>query len=458
MPTRISVPLVAPVLLVAAVGVAGYSVVRYHPAIVVTYLLAAVALALHLWSGPRPTGRRDWAPGLSAGLAVTGVLTWLVPGFTYLAADRAAMVRGLLAGACVTSAAVLVIGRRRAGDVALAIAVTGYLAASAVLIRGDPAPPIDVWYTLQGAADALADGRNIYDQVWLGPPGVMAAFTYLPWTAVLLAPGRWLAGDVRYALVAVTVVAALTVRYLPGRRSAEASDPLTGTTRGAAAGAAALLMLLPGTATQVEQAWTEPLLLAGLAGAAWALSRGRMTTAIVLLALGMACKQHMALLLPILAAWPRYGLRRAALTATGTVVLLVPWLLADARAFLDDTVFLLVRFPPMRFADSLYLLVVNQWSWLPPFWLTGAVVLATIGAVSWRVRRDDPDVAVWLRWAALVLLVANLVNKQAFYNQYWLVAAVVVTSWAVDSATTATTSVRSVSEPGSGGEAAVQAG
>ena len=41
--------------------------------------------------------------------------------------------------------------------------------------------------------------------------------------------------------------------------------------------------------------------------------------------------------------------------------------------------------------------------------------------VSWRVRRDDPDVAVWLRWAALVLLVANLVNKQAFYNQYWLV-------------------------------------
>ena len=29
-----------------------------------------------------------------------------------------------------------------------------------------------------------------------------------------------------------------------------------------------------------------------------------------------------------------------------------------------------------------------------------------------------------------VLLVANLVNKQAFYNQFWLVGALVLASWA----------------------------
>ena len=299
MPTRISVPLVAPVLLVAAVGVAGYSVVRYHPAIVVTYLLAAVALALHLWSGPRPTGRRDWAPGLSAGLVVTGVLTWLVPGFTYLAADRAAMVRGLLAGACVTSAAVLVIGRRRAGDVALAIAVTGYLAASAVLIRGDPAPAIDVWYTLQGAADALGEGRNIYREVWLGPPGVMAAFTYLPWTAVLLAPARWLAGDVRYALVAVTAVAALTLRALSRSRPDRAGERLTGPVTGrrsgsgGAAGSAAGHRH-PGRAGLDRTAAARLPGRRGMGAVAWPDD----VSAIVLLALGMACKQHLALLLP----------------------------------------------------------------------------------------------------------------------------------------------------------------
>ena len=33
-----------------------------------------------------------------------------------------------------------------------------------------------------------------------------------------------------------------------------------------------------------------------------------------------------------------------------------------------------------------------------------------------------------LRWAALLLLVANLVNKQAFYNQFWLSLALVAVS------------------------------
>jgi hypothetical protein len=58
-----------------------------------------------------------------------------------------------------------------------------------------------------------------------------------------------------------------------------------------------------------------------------------------------------------------------------------------------------------------------------------------------------------------VLLVANLVNKQAFYNQYWLVAALVLTSWAVDAdrSAPAAPASDSVSEADSGGETAVQA-
>jgi hypothetical protein len=94
-------------------------------------------------------------------------------------------------------------------------------------------------------------------------------------------------------------------------------------------------------------------------------------------------------------------------------------------------VLLLVRYPTMRFADTLYVLSVNEWGLVPPFWATGAVVVLTVVSVAWRLRRTDPTLAVWLRWAALVLLVATLVNKQGFYNQYWLVAALVVLSWAV---------------------------
>ena len=42
-----------------------------------------------------------------------------------------------------------------------------------------------------------------------------------------------------------------------------------------------------------------------------------------------------------------------------------------------------------------------------------------------------PGVDELLRWLALVLAVANLVNKQAFYNQFWLVGALVAASLAL---------------------------
>jgi len=91
----------------------------------------------------------------------------------------------------------------------------------------------------------------------------------------------------------------------------------------------------------------------------------------------------------------------------------------------------LVNFQPLLFADTLYIAAITEWGWTPPFWLTGAAVLGVLAAAVRGVRRPDVDLPAVLRWAALVLFVASLVNKQAFYNQYWLVAAVVLVSWAV---------------------------
>jgi len=268
----------------------------------------------------------------------------------------------------------------------------------------------------------------MYTQVWVGSPGVQDAFTYLPWTAVLLAPGRWLAGDVRWMLAAITVGTVLAVRrWAPLRDSVPAR--LQGREQAAAVGA--LLLLLPGTATQVEQAWTEPLLLACLAGWALALHRGRMGWAVVLLALGVASKQHLALLLPVLAVWPRFGWRRTAAVAGLAGLLMLPWFLASPAAFWHDTVSLLITFQPLRFADTLFIAAMHEFGTPPPFWLTGAVVLATLVGVCLVVRRRNPGIGELLRWLALALLVANLMNKQAFYNQYWLVAALVLVSWAL---------------------------
>jgi hypothetical protein len=405
-------------------GVATYSVARYDLRIVAAYTALALVLAISLargWAGV-DLGRSGWP----LVLAVAGVLTATVPTFTHITPAGSSPAPAVLGLTALAAGGTLLLPWRRGADAALGVAVLGYLGACAALIRLDPAPRIDVWVLLQQAADALGRGDNIYAQEWVGSPGVRDAFTYLPWTAVLLAPGRWLAGDVRWALVAVGVLTVVVVRALPG--PAAPRRP-----RRCAAAVAALLLLLPGTATQVEQAWTEPLLLLCLAAVALALTRGRPAVAVLLLGLGLACKQHLFLLLPLLAAWPRFGARRAVAAGAVACLLVLPWVVADPAAIWRDTVTLLVTFHPIRFADTLYLAAVTELGWTPPFWLTGAVVLGTLAAVAGTIRRRDPDLGEVLRWCALVLLVASLVNKQAFYNQYWLVAALVLLSWAVPS-------------------------
>jgi hypothetical protein len=217
---------------------------------------------------------------------------------------------------------------------------------------------------------------------------------------------------VRWALLVATLIALACTAAL-GRWS-----PL-------ALGSATLLALAPGSVTQAEQAWTEPLLLACLAGWALLVQRGRAWWAVVPLALGCASKQHLALLLPVLLCWPGFGARRAVATGVLTGVLIAPWFLASPSDFWHDTVSLLVSFHPIRFANTLFIAARTELVWTPPFWLTGLAVLGTLALACWLVHRRRPGLGELLGWLALVLLVANLVNKQAFYNQYWLVGGLV---------------------------------
>ena len=100
---------------------------------------------------------------------------------------------------------------------------------------------------------------------------------------------------------------------------------------------------------------------------------------------------------------------------------------ADA-VLVHDTVTLLVGFHPIRFAITWYLYFLNEHGVTLPFWVTGLVILGTLATAVVLVARRRPAPDELVRWLALVLLVANLVNKQAFYNQYWLSAALVALS------------------------------
>jgi hypothetical protein len=440
-PGSLAATLVPPCLLVLGMAVATHSVVRYQLWIVIVYTLLAGLLVFWVLRSDRTTPVVSTVVvggGLAVGFALVAVLHLTVRPYTYLTPGDGWLVRSVLAASAVLVALALLgsvlTERRQLADVGLGVAVVGYLIAAALLIHLDPTPKIDVWVTLQQAADGIARGDNMYAQNWTGSPGVQDAFTYLPFTGLLLAPGRWLAGDVRWMLVLVTLLGVLAVRLLGQPRTAERADPSASSRRVAAlaaAGSAALLLLLPGTSTQVEQAWTEPLLMACLAGWALGVQRKQTVLAVVCLALGVASKQHLVVLLPILAAWPQFGPRKALASAGLAGVFVLPWIIASPTDIWHDTVTTLVNFQPLIFADTLFIAAVNDLSWTPPFWLTGAAVLLTLAAAVVQVHRRNPNLSVVLRWSALFLFVANLVNKQAFYNQYWLVAALVVISLAV---------------------------
>ena len=436
-----------------------WSVVRFRVAIVAVLTASTLALAIWQWRRSRVSLT---PPVVGAALAGSALATLTVPLFSYLHANGLAVATTVLVAAPLLAAALLWSGGERPALMAAAVTALAYAAAAATAVVSDPAPRIDVWVTLQQASDALARGESFYEVTWTGSPGIKDAFTYLPWTAVLLAPGRWLAGDVRWALLVWGLVAAVgvwalahgtgaTARVRPlarrgggsgsgggsggGAEGAEATavgSPHTGP--GAAWRGAAVLALVffaPGTLTQVDQAWTEPLLLAGIVWWAVLVDRGRAWWAVVPLALACASKQHLALLLPVLLVWRPFGARRAVATGALTGLLIAPWFLAGPADFVHDTITLLVSFHPIRFANTLYLLALNTFGVTLPFWVTGLVVLGTLAAVVALVWRRQPGLAELLRWLALVLLVANLVNKQAFYNQFWLVGAMVALSLAV---------------------------
>lgn len=408
-------------------GMLQWSVVRFRVTIVVTLTVAAGLLAGWLLTRARVV----LDPVAAAVVLVGGLpLALAVPLYSYVAPAREQQLRILLGLAGVCCAIALALVRRPL--LAWLGAVTTYALVGAVVIRADPAPRIDVWVTLQQAADALADGVNFYTVSWVGSPGVKDAFTYLPWSAVLLAPGRLLAGDVRWMMLVWVVVAAVGLLLLGRTQPAGATGADAARARAAAGAVTAVVLLAPGTLTQIDQAWTEPLLFTGLVWWALLMARNRPWAAVLPLALACASKQHLAALLLVLLVWRPFGAARTLATGALTGLLVLPWFLTAPRDFVHDTITFLVSFHPIRFANTWYLLALNKFGITLPFWLTGLVVLATVAVAMVVIWRRDPPLGVVLRWTALVLLVANLVNKQAFYNQYWLVGAIVALSLLVD--------------------------
>ena len=305
----------------------------------------------------------------------------------------------VLAAVTVAATAVTLRWQRRA-NVAWAVCAGLALATGCVVVAVVTDPKIDVWYLLQQSSSGLLSGDDMYRQHWAHSHGLQAVYPYLPMSTVLLAPFRWIAGDVRVGLLLASVgTSALLRRLAP-----------------AAPVALSLLVLVhPHWAFLIDQSWTEPLLLFLLCAAVLATERGRPWLAVVALAAALAAKQHVVLLLPLFALWPAFGWRRTLAAAALAAAAVAPWVIAGPAGFWHDAVHanLVLGVIPRALCVPSFLLRhgITVGFWFPLLGLLGSY------AACLRAPRTAAGLALG---SALVLWTVDATNKQSFFNHYTL--------------------------------------
>lgn len=286
-----------------------------------------------------------------------------------------------------------------------------------------PDPHIDVWVFQRDGVDWLLAGKNPYVETYpniyprntrLYAPefivdGRVTLFPYPPLPLFLAIPGRLL-GDVRYSLLAAMVLAAAFIAYArPGR---------------VARAAVALLLFTPRSFFVLEQAWTEPFVVALLAATAFVALRHRRLLG-PCLGLFLASKQYVVAVVPLvmlLAGARRLDWRRTLpiLVVAAVVALAVslPLILWDVRAAVGD-IFLAQISQPFRDDALSYLPWLKKLGVTPPgVWLSFVLLLACAGLALWRAPRNP---AGFCAGVSLMFLTFFAFNKQAFCNYYYFV-------------------------------------
>jgi hypothetical protein len=423
-----------PALIAAAIALGAALQVNDGFYAIAAILLVCVSVAL-TWSAvlfPKrmsqrlPDTDRLVVATLLVGLAAQLIVLMRAPIGQYLArpfpVSHAGFVPGLMAAAMAAGLAAIASRPVRIAMAVLLVAVHVWL--GVLTYRGSPSPRIDVVTVHEAAFDALRQRQSPYSitfpDLYKGkqafyPPGmvvdgqVMYGFPYPPLSLVMAWAGERF-GDFRYAELAALAVTGLSIAAASGFSPAGVLSM-------------ALLLFTPRVFFTLEQAWTEPLVLAWVAAAVCLWCRGRLNAGAVAIGLAVATKQYAVLAIP-LAALVRDGARAwwrlPALAGAVAAAAMLPALVWDAGGFLHSAVSVQVR-ERLRF-DALSLAVTYAHvTGVEPSELTYVIVpIAALALSLWRAPRTPAGFTAAL---AAVLVTTFAVGKKAFCNYYFFVLA-----------------------------------
>ncbi len=314
--------------------------------------------------------------------------------------------------------------RSRFGKLLPVLLVALYLFIGRWMIHVQPNPFIDVYVFQRDGAKALLAGQNPYalrfPDIYGGKspfygPGLSIngqlqfGFPYPPLSLLLSALGQVLGGDPRYAHIACVGLAGLLIAYARPGRVANA--------------ALALLLFTPRTIFVIEQSWTEPFAILGLAASVFAALRAPKATPYLLGAF-FVTKQYLLLALPLtwlllaqVPGWREKGKWVLKALVVG-LALTLPLALWDPSEFWHS-VFALQTYQPFRNDALSYLAWWVYLGYPPQSALWGfAAALGAMALALWRLPRTAYGFAVGI---SITFLVFFAFNKQAFCNYYYFV-------------------------------------
>lgn len=398
--------------------------------VALAWVIVAFVLVLGATIAPRPARLARFDALVLPGLALAGLIVNIaqlqtaLPGSHLLLRSTSILTfQWGIAALAVLGACAIRGGRRSTMYVLIGGLVAVHFALGIWIIQHAPAPHIDVFVFHRNAVAALQSGidpygmtfRNIYADSGFYGPGLSVdgrlqfGFPYLPLSLLVSLPGQLIGGDHRYSqLMAMEVAACLMAFARPG-----IFGPI----------AAVLFLTTPRIFFVLEQSWTEPFVVLGLAAVVFAACRQSRAVPWLFGAF-IAFKQYLVLAIPAAFLLMRRPVTRqgvlAFLTRSAVVVGVVtlPFFVWSPAGFWKSVVTLQL-YQPFRY-DALSVLSwwVSRGSDQPSAAIAFVVVALASAVALWRLPRTAGGFAAAI---SLTFFAFFLFNKQAFCNYYFFV-------------------------------------
>jgi hypothetical protein len=305
------------------------------------------------------------------------------------------------------------------------------------LLDASPRPSIDVWEMQQKAADLLREGKNPYRHLAIkdsyGNVAGKLPFVYPPTVLLTGLAGKLAFGDIRHANLFAIVLFGGALRSIA--RSAKTSLPAVGED------AAALMVWLQARQfTVLEQAWTDVIPLAFLAGGLALRLRGHTRAGVVVLGLALSAKQTMFWFVPLIFLYLDFRRRDWLILAATAAAVMLPFALWDFSAFWQGIVSVQLRLPPRPDAITFMAWWRAKYAvWPGSTWISWVAPAAVLGFGAWRLRGS---LVAFALSAATIYFLFFFFQKHAFANYYYFVSALAALAAACSARTLVTAADR----------------